>query len=88
MGSGRPPTSTLPWVVEPVSQLGAGARPGRVTHSCFEHAGQQSGPLRWAAVEAGKWVRGRPGHRIYCDALSSSVSMVLGATDRNCRLLP
>jgi len=51
------------------------------------NSGQQPGPLRWAAMEAGKWGRGRPGHRIYCDALSSSVSMVLGATDRNCRLL-
>jgi transposase len=45
MGSGRPSTSTLPWAVEPVSQLGAGARPGRVTYCCFEHAGQNFGSL-------------------------------------------
>src|SRR6188472_3408180 len=45
MGSGRLPTPTLPWAVEPVSQLGAGARPGRVTYCCFEHAGQNFGSL-------------------------------------------
>jgi hypothetical protein len=49
---------------------------------------QEPGPLRWAAVEAGKWGRVRPGRRSYCDALSSWTRMVLGATDRNCRLLP
>jgi hypothetical protein len=31
--------------------------------------------------------RVRPGRRIYCDALSSWTRMVLGTTDRNCRLL-
>src|SRR6478736_2115720 len=45
MGSGRLPTPTLPWAVEPVIQLGAGARPGRVTYCCFEHAGQNFGSL-------------------------------------------
>jgi hypothetical protein len=30
---------------------------------------QEPGPLRWAAVEAGKWGRARPGRRSYCDAL-------------------
>ena len=30
---------------EPVHELGAGARPGRVTHCCFEHAGQNFGSL-------------------------------------------
>src|SRR5258705_3912408 len=45
MGSGRLPTPSLPWAVQPVSQLGAGARPGRVTHCCFEHAGQNFGSL-------------------------------------------
>src|SRR5574337_1453313 len=45
MGSGRLPTPTLPWAVEPVSQPGAGARPGRVTYCCFEHAGQNFGSL-------------------------------------------
>src|SRR6202790_46047 len=45
MGSGRLPTPMLPWVCEPVSQPGAGARPGRVTHCRFEHAGQNFGSL-------------------------------------------
>jgi len=49
---------------------------------------QEPGPLRWATVEVGKWGRARPGRRLYCDALSSWTRMVLGATDRNCRLLP
>jgi hypothetical protein len=48
---------------------------------------QHPGPLRWAAVEAGKWARVRPGPRNFLDAVSSSVSMGLGATDRSCRLL-
>jgi hypothetical protein len=50
-------------------------------------SGQHPGPLRWAAVEAGKWARVRPGPRNFLDAVSSSVSMGLGATDRSCRLL-
>ena len=45
MGLGRLSTPTLPWAVEPVSQLGGGARPGRVTYCCFEHAGQIFGSL-------------------------------------------
>ena len=45
MGSGRPPTPTRSWVCEPVIEPGAGARPGRVTHCCFEHAGQNFGSL-------------------------------------------
>ena len=38
-----------------------------------------------------RWENGgcaRPGRRLYCDAVSSWIRMVLGATDRNCRLLP
>jgi len=49
---------------------------------------QHPGPLRWAAVEARKWARVRLGPRNFLDAVSSSVSMGLGATDRSCRLLP
>ena len=45
MGSGRPPTPTNLWACEPVPQLGAGARPCRVTYCCFEHAGQNFGFL-------------------------------------------
>ena len=45
-------------------------------------------PLRWAAVEAGKWGRARPGRRLYCDALELVSQDGVGATDRNCRLLP
>ena len=45
MGSGCLPTPTFPWVCEPVDEPGAGARPGRVTHCCFEHAGQNFGSL-------------------------------------------
>jgi hypothetical protein len=45
MGSGRPPTPTKLWACEPVPQLGAGARPCRVTYCCFEHAGQNFGSL-------------------------------------------
>ena len=68
MGSGRLPTPTLSWAVEPVSQLGAGARPGRVTYCCFEHAGQNFGsldrgpraahPMEWLDSVGGqaKWV--------------------------------
>jgi hypothetical protein len=41
------------------------------------------------AVEAGKWRGVRPGRRHVCDAVGArGVSMALGATDRNCRLLP
>ena len=45
MGSGCPPTPTFSWVRKPVFEPGAGARPGRVTHCCFEHAGQNFGSL-------------------------------------------
>ena len=51
------------------------------------NSGQHPRPLRWAAVEAGKWARVRLGPRNFLDAVSSSVSMGLGATDRSCRLL-
>jgi hypothetical protein len=47
-----------------------------------------AGAAALAAVEAGKWGRVRPGRRCICDVLSSCFSMALGATDRNCRLLP
>src|SRR6476619_2654155 len=46
MGSGCPPTATFSWVRKPVFEPGAGARPGRVTHCCFEHAGQNFGSPR------------------------------------------
>src|SRR6185312_4984202 len=46
MGSGCPPTPTFSWVRKPVFEPGAGARPGRVTHCCFEHAGQNFGSPR------------------------------------------
>jgi hypothetical protein len=36
IGPGRLSTPTHSWVCEPVHELGAGARPGRVTHFCFE----------------------------------------------------
>ena len=45
MGSGRLPTPTFSWVRKPAFEPGAGARPGRVTHCCFEHAGQNFGSL-------------------------------------------
>src|SRR6476620_956164 len=45
MGSGCPPTPTFSWVRKAVFEPGAGARPGRVTHCCFEHAGQNFGSL-------------------------------------------
>ncbi|MBS4727527.1 hypothetical protein MSM1_03880 [Mycobacterium sp. SM1] len=45
MGSGRLPTPMFPWACEPACEFGAGARPGRVTHCCFEHAGQNFGSL-------------------------------------------
>src|SRR6202008_1491056 len=45
MGWGRLPTPTVSWAGEPVGQPGAGARPGRVTHCCFEHADQNFGSL-------------------------------------------
>ena len=45
MGSGRLPTPMCFWACEPVEQLGAGARPCRVTYCCFEHAGQNFGFL-------------------------------------------
>jgi hypothetical protein len=44
-GAGRPPTPTQSWVFDPATKPGAGARPGRVTHCCFEHAGQNFGSL-------------------------------------------
>jgi hypothetical protein len=44
-GAGRPPTPTRTWVFDPATKPGAGARPGRVTHCCFEHAGQNFGSL-------------------------------------------
>src|SRR4030088_3577017 len=43
MGSGRLPTPTFSWVWRPAHEPGDGARPGRVTHCCFEHAGQNFG---------------------------------------------
>src|SRR4029079_13448322 len=46
MGWGCPPTPTFSWVRKPVFEPGAGARPGRVTHCCFEHAGQNFGSPR------------------------------------------
>src|SRR6476659_311561 len=46
MGSGCPPTPTFSWVRKPVFEPGARARPGRVTHCCFEHAGQNFGSPR------------------------------------------
>src|SRR6478735_9252896 len=46
MGSGCPPAPTFSWVRKPVFEPGAGARPGRVTHCCFEHAGQNFGSPR------------------------------------------
>ena len=50
---------------------------------------QESGPAALAAVEAGKMAAAfvRDADR-NCDALSSWIRMVLGTTDRNCRLLP
>jgi hypothetical protein len=45
-------------------------------------------PLCWAAVEAGKWGRVRPGRRCICDAFELVFQYGAGATDRNCRLLP
>jgi len=45
MGSGRLSTSIVSWVCEPADKLGAGARPARVTHCRFEHAGQNFGSL-------------------------------------------
>src|SRR5262245_3699378 len=45
MGSGRPPTLIRLWAGEPVAKLDAGARPGRVTYCCLEHAGQNFGSL-------------------------------------------
>ena len=45
MGSGRLSTSIVSWVCEPADKLGAGARPARVTHCRFEHAGQIFGSL-------------------------------------------
>ncbi|MBU3065140.1 DUF4334 domain-containing protein [Nocardia sp. NEAU-G5] len=40
MGSGRLPTPTFPLVCQPGTEPGAGVRPGRGTHCCFEHAGR------------------------------------------------
>src|SRR5271166_2112101 len=40
MGSGCLSTPIFAWVCEPAEESGAGVRPGRVTHCCFEHAGQ------------------------------------------------
>ena len=34
----------------------------------WRNSGQDSWPLRLAAVEAGKWGCGRPGRRFHCDA--------------------
>ena len=50
---------------------------------------QEPGPLRWAAVEAGKMAVAfvRDADRTVMP-LSSWIRMVLGTTDRNCRLLP
>src|SRR3982075_1802114 len=45
MGSGRLPTPMFSWLLKPEREPGAGARPGRVTHCCFEHAGQTFGSL-------------------------------------------
>ena len=45
MGSGRLPTPLLTWICESADEPGAGVRPGRVTHCCFEHAGQNFGSL-------------------------------------------
>ena len=44
-------------------------------------------PLRLAAVEAGKWVCGRPGRRFRFDACQLVLKDGAGTTDRNCRLL-
>ena len=63
-GVGSPADADVSWVCEPVDQPGAGARPGRVTHCCFEHAGQNFGsldrgpratrPLEWAEAVGGQ----------------------------------
>ena len=45
MWPGRLSTSIVSWVCEPADKLGAGARPARVTHCRFEHAGQNFGSL-------------------------------------------
>ena len=67
MGSGRLSTSIVSWVCEPADKLGAGARPARVTHCRFEHAGQIFGsldrgpraahPMEWIGGQA-KWEHG------------------------------
>ena len=40
---------------EPVYEPGVGARPGRVTHCCFEHAGQTFGSLTDAPGQPARW---------------------------------
>ena len=42
-GVGSPADADVFLGCEPVGQPGAGARPGRVTHCCFEHADQNFG---------------------------------------------
>jgi hypothetical protein len=57
------PASSHHWTRLRCAAPGAAACPLTVGFSS-----QEPGPLRWAAVEAGKWVRARPGRRSYCDA--------------------
>ena len=45
MGLGCLADADYPWYVSPSISLVSGPRPGRVTHCCFEHAGQNFGSL-------------------------------------------
>ena len=55
MGVGLPADADYSVGCEPVYEPGVGARPGRVTHCCFEHAGQTFGSLTDAPGQPARW---------------------------------
>src|SRR6185295_12348985 len=55
MGVGLPADADYSVGCEPVYEPGVGARPGRVAHCCFEHAGQTFGSLTDAPGQPARW---------------------------------
>src|SRR6478752_2658783 len=54
-GVGLPADADYSLGCEPVYEPGVGARPGRVTHCCLEHAGQTFGSLTDAPGQPSRW---------------------------------
>ena len=54
-GVGLPADADYSVGCEPVYEPGVGARPGRVTHCCLEHAGQTFGSLTDAPGQPSRW---------------------------------